>query len=82
MAVTRGQFGPVGREVQGVRVVQKRLVLPGAVVGLGFAPDADVGVHVVDILYEIVIIASLIRPHPVLDIPIKDADLSLPGAGA
>ena len=54
-----------------VRIVRKGIGRTGDIIGLAFAPDADVGILLPDPFHESRIVFPLARPHSVLDVPVE-----------
>ena len=66
---------PVPREI-GILTVLDPVTGIREVTGLGLAPDTDVRILGLDEIHEIVIIVSLVGPHSVLDVPVKDLQIA------
>lgn len=75
VTVPRGQLLPMRREIERIAHVRESTGLPAAVMGLGFAPDADVRRGLRNVAHKVVVVVFLVGPHAVLDIPIQNADL-------
>jgi len=80
MTVSGSQLAPVLSQIAIVGLAGLRSAV--LVNGLGLAPHAHVGIVLFDPLDEVVVVVRLVRPHSVLDIPVKESQRGVAFAAA